>query len=140
MPRKRYARHDSVLRRMMLFVAEGVLWTAEDSLGSQVNPSQHDGTDFQPDADINTEAPTPDESGTLTPCRTTSSQMNRPNFPFLHLHHPPNHSRTPNGSSNSAPRHRHQPNKWRTCESDPHSKFWSEKDPTTIRLNPSMRG
>ena len=107
---------------------------------SQVNPSQHDGTDFQPDADINTEAPTPDESGTLTPCRTTSSQMNRPNFPFLHLHHPPNHSRTPNGSSNSAPRHRHQPNKWRTCESDPHSKFWSEKDPTTIRFNPSMRG
>ena len=43
---------------------------------SQVNPSQHDGTDFQPETDINTEAPTPDESGTLTPCRTTSSQVN----------------------------------------------------------------
>ena len=64
----------------------------------------------------------------------------RPNFPRLHLHHPPNHSRTPNGSSNLALRHRHQPNRWRTCESDPHSKSWNVKDPTTTRFNPSMRG
>ena len=117
---------------------------------SQVNPSPQDGADFQPEAEIGTEAPMADESGTHTPCRTTSSQMNRnpdctnhqprPNFPRLHLHHPPNHSRTLNGNSNLAPRHRHQPNRWRTCESDPHSKSWNVKDPTTIRFNPSMRG
>ncbi len=31
--RKHYTRHDSVLTKMMFFVAEAVLWTAEDPLG-----------------------------------------------------------------------------------------------------------
>ena len=122
---------------------------------SQVNPTQQDATDFQPEAEIGTEAPTADESGTLTPCRTTSSQIHLRSPLQSGLHKPPaptklphvytytTHQTTPEHPTAApilAPHHRHQPNRWRTCESVPHSKFWNVKDPTTIRFSPSMRG
>ena len=62
---------------------------------SQVNPSQQDGADFQPEAEISTEAPMADESGTHTPCRTTSSQMNLRSPLQSGLHKPPAPTKLP---------------------------------------------
>ena len=62
---------------------------------SQVNPSQQDGADFQPEVEISTEAPMADESGTHTPCRTTSSQMNLRSPLQSGLHKPPAPTKLP---------------------------------------------
>ena len=62
---------------------------------SQVNPTQQDATDFQPEAEIGTEAPTADESGTLTPCRTTSSQIHLRSPLQSGLHKPPAPTKLP---------------------------------------------
>ena len=121
---------------------------------SQLNPSQQEGVDAQPEAEINSEAPPADESGTHTPCRTTNSQVHLRSPLQPGLHKPPaptklptftptppsNQSRTHNDNSNLAPLPRHQPSRSRICGSDPHSKCWNEKVPTTTRFSLSMRG
>ena len=56
---------------------------------SQINPTQQDGVDSQPEAELASEAPPADESGTRTPCRTTSSQVHLRSPLQPGLHKPP---------------------------------------------------
>ena len=62
---------------------------------SQINPTQQDGVDSQPEAEIASEAPPADESGTLTPCRTTSSQVHLRSPLQPGLHKPPAPTKLP---------------------------------------------
>ena len=100
---------------------------------SQLNPTQQDGLDSQQEAETPYDAPPADESGTTTPCRTTTISLPP---------RQPNQPRTLNANSNLALalHHRHQPSRWKICELAPPSKSWNAKVPTTIRFSLSMRG